>query len=66
MLNGYLFKPLPLELNIIEPLLLLARRCLLGVMNLFEVVEAPLFIDFIVVDPMKDPPAFVLFYGFKS
>jgi hypothetical protein len=50
-----------------EPLLLLlARRCLFGVMNLFEVVEAPLFIDFIVVDPMKDPPAFVLFYGFKS
>lgn len=35
-------------------------------MNLFEVVEAPLFIDFIVVDPMNDPPAFVLFYGFKS
>ena len=49
-----------------DPLLLLARRCLLGVMNLFEVVEAPLFIDFIVADPMKDPPALFLFYGFKS
>ena len=51
-----------------DPLLLLARRCLLGVMYLLEEVEAPLFIDFIVVDPMKEPPTpgFIFYYGFKS
>ena len=50
-----------------DPLLLLVRRCLLGVINLFEEVETPLCIDFIVADPMKDPlAAFILFCGFKS
>lgn len=61
-----MLSPLPPELNIIDPLVLLFRRCLLGVMYLLDVVDAPLLIDFIVVLAMNEPPAYILVEGFKS
>ncbi len=70
LLKGYCYLLIPLPplwLNIIDPLLLLVVSiCLLGVIYLLDVTDAPLLIDLKVVDdaPMKELLGYTL--GFRS